>query len=418
MPNNVWKSIILANQAGRSIGDSFSGVADALQARHAEELQQKLYQQKLADDMAQLAIKDPNTFAGSQAIQPGQTIDGQQSVKPLAFTPQQQEAMRSGQNIPDVPTVALGGRAFDPQAIKQADIEDELRKSQNQMKINEALYNMRPQLSTVVDPVTGQVSVIDKRQATATQVNNGSPIVGTKLTQKEIIDPATGIKKIVNLDASGRIVSDVGTSDVPRGQVIQDPTTGAVSVVNNILPQGIGAGQAAPVNQPATTGQNQQFRVNPKLPNIPAESVKEMADFKTLQDIVKSVEDNYDANFVGPYDSRLGSVRQMTGQGLTDKESNFRSALADAQNQILYLRSGKAITESEMSRLMKALPSEATSDEDFKVKLARFKGTLEETLKNRQAGFSASGYRTPQAQEQTQQQGQSAVDRLRAKHGL
>jgi hypothetical protein len=312
MASSVWRNILAAGQAGKMAGDALGGIGRGIYAGFNEGLtpeqqiqrdyQEKLYQQKLADDVAQLQLKDPNLMEGSQAIQPGMTVDGQRSVKPLEMTPGQQEAMLVGQPIPEVNTVSLGGRAFDPAAIKSATIEDELRQADAKRRLYETMAGQRGTGNQfITDPITGAVYLGNKATgvvAPTTQAGNEQFKVGTRLTQKEIVDPNTGIKKLVNVDASGNVVGEIGTSDMPKGTVVQDPVTGAVSVVNNMLPQGTGPGQASPVNQPTGQATNQKpFSVGVKPTPMTEGQAKDVGFASSMLKANQSLEALEKANY-------------------------------------------------------------------------------------------------------------------------
>jgi hypothetical protein len=246
MASSVWQNILAAQQSGRMAGEALGGIGSGIYAAFNEgvtpeqqiemRMRDKLYQQKLSDEIAQMQLKDPNLMEGSQAIQPGMTVDGQRSVKPLEMTPGQQEAMLVGQPIPEVSTVSLGGRAFDPAAIKSATIEDELRQAEAKRKLyetmggNKAMYQFVPGLDGA-----GYSFNRGSGTATPTKIDGSESTlkVPEGITIKDI-DQGGQIHR-VGLDKQGNIAVDYGLAPVGVN-TINDSSGNVVAAPSQAIP--------------------------------------------------------------------------------------------------------------------------------------------------------------------------------------
>jgi hypothetical protein len=127
---------------------------------------------------------------------------------------------------------------------------------------------------------------------------------------------------------------------------------------------------------------------------------KDFGDFKTLNEAFDNVEASFAQNsgVTGPIAGRLGTLAQAvplvkTPEGFTD----IKSKLAQAQNALLYLRSGKAISEPEFQRMMKELPSENDKGPDFATKLANARALMDTFIANRKGAAGVPGGAAPAA---------------------
>jgi hypothetical protein len=121
--------------------------------------------------------------------------------------------------------------------------------------------------------------------------------------------------------------------------------------------------------------------------NPSAAERRDFGDFQTLNTLFDKVEQAHAAYpQTGPIAGRLGVVAQnMPGMKTPEGLTNLSGQLAQAQNALLYLRSGKAISEPEFRRMMKELPTINDKPEDFRTKLANSRATMDEFIANRKS---------------------------------
>lgn len=131
------------------------------------------------------------------------------------------------------------------------------------------------------------------------------------------------------------------------------------------------------------------------LKAMPSEQVQKESDLSTLQFATDKVSASYDPKFVGPIGSRIGKGKQFVEGMATPEATDFYSNVADLRNQLVYLRSGKAINEEEYKRLLAAIPNENMSPTDFARRMGNFKQLLQVINQSRQQTLSGTGYRTP-----------------------
>ncbi len=126
--------------------------------------------------------------------------------------------------------------------------------------------------------------------------------------------------------------------------------------------------------------------------NPSAQERQAFGDFTTLTEAFDNVEAAFKKNSVGPVQGRYGNLAQVV-PGLPEPEgfTDLKSKLAQVQNSLLYLRSGKAISEPEFRRMMKELPSETDKDENFLTKLANARTLMREYIDNRKAAAGVGG---------------------------
>lgn len=158
-------------------------------------------------------------------------------------------------------------------------------------------------------------------------------------------------------------------------------------------------GDPSPFAVPTPGGKPLGPKTEPTLPAGEAEKSGGLEGMKV--DLAKAKELYFDPekgprrDWVGMYDSRMGDFKDLTGiLGSADpKRVTFKSIISGLQNQILYLRSGKAINEAEFGRLMKELPDPNRSEVDFEARLANFERELNNIAAARSAAFGQAGYR-------------------------
>ena len=124
---------------------------------------------------------------------------------------------------------------------------------------------------------------------------------------------------------------------------------------------------------------------------VPEAAAKEMGSLETLLNTtIPDIRNNYNKGaFLGPMkgnEQYYGFRRQFgttIGQGVSDKEAKFRSALSDAADMLLRARSGAQINEQEYKRLAGLLPKATDEPQIFEANLSRFENQLRQSLTNR-----------------------------------
>ena len=97
------------------------------------------------------------------------------------------------------------------------------------------------------------------------------------------------------------------------------------------------------------------------LQTLPSEQIEQEVKMDTLSLALNKVKDSYSDDFVGPVAARVGKAKQYIEPLANEKAANFYSNIQDLRNQLVYLRSGKAINEEEYKRLLDAIPNENTA---------------------------------------------------------
>lgn len=110
----------------------------------------------------------------------------------------------------------------------------------------------------------------------------------------------------------------------------------------------------------------------------------------TLQETLERVKTLYDPNFVGPIAGRAGGIAQKT-IGVDPKKAQFYSDLAQIQNTLIYMLSGKQINESEYNRLKEQLPSKELPASTFEARMKTFEATLSSIIENRKKNMGGYG---------------------------
>lgn len=127
-------------------------------------------------------------------------------------------------------------------------------------------------------------------------------------------------------------------------------------------------------------------------PPLSGELTQQLADFETLEALSKkltSLTDDQLKAYVGPANARVEKVKLYTPKGDKDAGKFFQN-IQDIKNQIIYLRSGKQINESEYKRLIDAMPDENKNAAVFKVQAQQFVKTFQLIMKNRREALSKS----------------------------
>lgn len=133
------------------------------------------------------------------------------------------------------------------------------------------------------------------------------------------------------------------------------------------------------------------------LKPLPSDQIQKETDLSTLKFSLDKVKGSYDQELVGPIASRYGKGKQYIEGAATPEATDFYSNVADMKNQLVYLRSGKAINEEEFKRLQDAIPNENMSPTDFSRRMMNFEQLLDTMNRTRSGALSGSGYRAPGA---------------------
>lgn len=120
--------------------------------------------------------------------------------------------------------------------------------------------------------------------------------------------------------------------------------------------------------------------------NPSATERKDLGDFQTLSDAFDAVDTAYKPELVGPAAGRWGSVTQVVpGLKVPEGFTDLNSKLAQVQNSLIYLKSGKQINEAEFARLQRELPLITDKPDVFIQKLDNAKTLMEKIAANRRA---------------------------------
>jgi hypothetical protein len=154
---------------------------------------------------------------------------------------------------------------------------------------------------------------------------------------------------------------------------------------DNVIPTSEGL---QPVN--ARTGRVAGGPIGEK-PLSPSQITSEQ-QIGTLKETLNRVKNLYNPGWVGPIAGRWGGVKEST-VGLTPEQARFYSDLAQMQNTLVYLMSGKQINEHEFERLKKQLPDRDLPPSTFKARMNTFEKTLNSIINQRRA--ASGGYGVP-----------------------
>lgn len=123
-------------QLGSAIGQP---AEDALMLKAKQEFERQQEEDRFNQQIALLAAHDPNFAASLTQIQPGQTVDGQKSMQPLALTGQQQAAWQSNAKVPEEATQELGKYAYNPKAFKSAEMSDAVTRADQEFNLRKRI---------------------------------------------------------------------------------------------------------------------------------------------------------------------------------------------------------------------------------------------------------------------------------------
>lgn len=123
----------------------------------------------------------------------------------------------------------------------------------------------------------------------------------------------------------------------------------------------------------------------------PSAERKELLQFKDLNEQIADLQALAKPEFVGFFDNLETKIRQGLDMSSADRDA-FARILPDIQNQIVFLRSGKAISLGEMTRLLDAMPKITDRDKVFLNNLTDFRRVFQRMFKNRVDALAAQGF--------------------------
>lgn len=135
----------------------------------------------------------------------------------------------------------------------------------------------------------------------------------------------------------------------------------------------------------------------PKAAN--AEEIKDIANFDTMTrqfDKASKLFDKVGQDAVGVenyYINRIGQFAPIDALKTDTDIVKFYQQLNDINNQIIYLRSGKQINETEYERLKETFPTPNLNPEAFKARLDTFIETFNDIKSTRRQAIESSGKR-------------------------
>lgn len=123
---------------------------------------------------------------------------------------------------------------------------------------------------------------------------------------------------------------------------------------------------------------------------LSSEMVVAQQQIGTLQETLNRVKRTYDKSFVGPIGGRYGLVKEKW-IGVPEKQASFYSDLAQIQNSLVYLLSGKQINEQEYKRLLRQLPTADLPESTFDARIDNFELTLNSIMEQRKKSMGGYG---------------------------
>lgn len=110
----------------------------------------------------------------------------------------------------------------------------------------------------------------------------------------------------------------------------------------------------------------------------PTKNIRDKAEaISSTFGLLDTIEKNFDPAWVGPVAGRLTSASTMTDIMNSQQKSVFASALSSLFNELLKLRSGAAVTESELARLQQEMPTLNMPPQTFMARMGLFRNLLE-----------------------------------------
>lgn len=103
---------------------------------------------------------------------------------------------------------------------------------------------------------------------------------------------------------------------------------------------------------------------------LPAKTIEAAKSIQGLEGLASAIDARFDPSAVGPIQGRIPDI--VAG----GKRVQFRSMAQGLFNEVGKLRSGGAITDNELERLLAELPTPTDTEDNFKAKMANFRSLL------------------------------------------
>lgn len=123
---------------------------------------------------------------------------------------------------------------------------------------------------------------------------------------------------------------------------------------------------------------------------LPSEQVVAEQQIGTLAETLGRTRALYKPEYVGPIAGRLAGMKEST-LGLSEEQAIFNATLAQMQNSLVYLMSGKQINEQEYVRLKRQLPDKNLPQSTFEARMNEFERTLNSIISNRKKNMGGYG---------------------------
>ena len=120
------------------------------------------------------------------------------------------------------------------------------------------------------------------------------------------------------------------------------------------------------------------------------EMITAESQLSTLKDSFQRVRELYKPEYVGAVAGRLGGLQEAT-TGLPQEQAAFYADLADIQNTLIYLKSGKQINESEYQRLLKQIPDKNLPESVFNARMQEFERVMNDVERSRASNMGGYG---------------------------
>jgi hypothetical protein len=123
---------------------------------------------------------------------------------------------------------------------------------------------------------------------------------------------------------------------------------------------------------------------------LPSEQIVAQQQIGTLKETMSEMKKNYKPDYVGPVAGRAGSVAEKT-IGIEPQRAKFNSQVAQLQNSLIYLMSGKQINEAEYERLKKQIPDINLPQGVFEARMQEFDRTVDSIIVERKKNMGGYG---------------------------
>jgi hypothetical protein len=158
----------------------------------------------------------------------------------------------------------------------------------------------------------------------------------------------------------------------------------------------IDAADRRSANQIAAADRRSSQKANGPSKVLPAGQLESISDMKRVKDVMAEAGDLMKSGKVetGPVAGRLQSLGTKVGMA-SDDFVNVQQKLQTAQNIMLKLRSGAAVTESEYSRFLKEFPTPNDTKEVFDRKMTNAVNYATTLMDEKMNIYEEGGYKVP-----------------------